>query len=142
MVFPTVSGDTQRGFTLIELLVVMAIIATLLSIAVPRYFSHLDRTREAALRETLFVVRDAIDKFHADTGHYPAELNELVTKHYLRKLPVDPVSESTETWIIVPPPNGQTGQTGQAGQTGAGESTGVWDIQSGAGGENRPYANW
>lgn len=133
MVFPTVSGDMRRGFTLIELLVVMAIIATLLSIAVPRYFSHLDRTREAALRETLFVVRDAIDKFHADTGHYPAELNELVTKRYLRKLPVDPVSESTETWIIVPPPTELAG---------SGESTGVWDIQSGAGGEDRPYASW
>lgn len=123
----------RRGFTLIELLVVMAIIATLLSIAVPRYFSHLDRTREAALRETLFVVRDAIDKFHADTGHYPAELNDLVTKRYLRKLPVDPVSESTETWIIVPPPTELVGSD---------ESTGVWDIQSGAGGEDRPYANW
>jgi len=133
MVFPTVSGDMRRGFTLIELLVVMAIIATLLSIAVPRYFSHLDRTREAALRETLFVVRDAIDKFHADTGHYPAELNDLVTKRYLRKLPVDPVSESTETWIIVPPPTELVGSD---------ESTGVWDIQSGAGGEDRPYANW
>jgi len=133
MVFPTVSGDMRRGFTLIELLVVMAIIATLLSIAVPRYFSHLDRTREAALRETLFVVRDAIDKFHADTGHYPAELNDLVTNRYLRKLPVDPVSESTETWIIVPPPTELVGSD---------ESTGVWDIQSGAGGEDRPYANW
>ncbi|MDO8314899.1 MAG: prepilin-type N-terminal cleavage/methylation domain-containing protein [Rugosibacter sp.] len=130
---PTVSGDKRRGFTLIELLVVMAIIATLLSIAVPRYFSHLDRTREAALRETLFVVRDAIDKFHADTGHYPAELNELVTKRYLRKLPIDPVSESTETWVIVPPP---------AESASSSEATGVWDIQSGAGGEERPYASW
>ncbi|MDO9271489.1 MAG: prepilin-type N-terminal cleavage/methylation domain-containing protein [Rugosibacter sp.] len=127
------SGDKRRGFTLIELLVVMAIIATLLSIAVPRYFSHLDRTREAALRETLFVVRDAIDKFHADTGHYPAELNELVTKRYLRKLPIDPVSESTETWVIVPPP---------AESASSSEATGVWDIQSGAGGEERPYASW
>jgi general secretion pathway protein G len=133
MVSPTVSGDKRRGFTLIELLVVMAIIATLLSIAVPRYFSHLDRTREAALRETLFVVRDAIDKFHADTGHYPAELNELVTKRYLRKLPIDPVSESTETWVIVPPP---------AESASSSEATGVWDIQSGAGGEERPYASW
>jgi general secretion pathway protein G len=117
----------RRGFTLIELLVVMAIIATLLSIATPRYFSHLDRAREAALRETLFIVRDSIDKFHADTGRYPSELNELVTRRYLRKLPVDPVSESTDTWIIVPPPN---------------EASGVWDIQSGAGGEAKPYAQW
>ncbi|MDO9165321.1 MAG: prepilin-type N-terminal cleavage/methylation domain-containing protein [Rhodoferax sp.] len=117
----------RRGFTLIELLVVMAIIATLLSIATPRYFAHLDRAREAALRETLSVVRDSIDKFHADTGRYPAELDELVTKRYLRRLPVDPVSESAETWVIVPPPN---------------ELTGVWDVKSGAGGEERPYATW
>ena len=117
----------RRGFTLIELLVVMAIIATLLTIASPRYFAHLDRAREAALRETLFVVRDAIDKFHADTGRYPAELDELVARRYLRKLPVDPVSESSESWTIVPPP---------------GELAGVSDLRSGAGGAEKPYAQW
>lgn len=117
----------RRGFTLIELLVVMAIIATLLSIATPRYFAHLEKAREAALMETLSVVRDSIDKFHADTGRYPVELEELVTKRYLRKLPVDPVSETSSTWIIVPPPS---------------ELTGVWDVKSGAGGEGRPYAQW
>ena len=117
----------RRGFTLIELLVVMAIIATLLSIATPRYFAHLDRAREAALRETLFVVRDAIDKFHADTGRYPAELDELVSRRYLRKLPVDPVSDSTDSWSLVPAP---------------GETAGVSDLKSGAGGEDKPYAQW
>ncbi|MBT3067988.1 type II secretion system protein [Rhodoferax sp. U11-2br] len=117
----------RRGFTLIELMVVMAIIATLLSIVAPRYFAHLDRAREAALRETLAVVRDSIDKFHADTGRYPAELGELVSKRYLRKLPVDPVSDSSETWVIVPAP---------------GELTGVSDLKSGAGGEEMPYAQW
>ena len=74
------NGDRRRGFTLIELLVVMAIIATLLSIVAPRYFTHLDRAREAALRETLVVVRDAIDKFHGDTGRYPESLEELVSQ--------------------------------------------------------------
>jgi general secretion pathway protein G len=117
----------RRGFTLIELLVVMAIIATLLSIAAPRYFTHLDRAREVTLRETLLVVRDAIDKFHADNDRYPVELSELVSKRYLRKLPLDPISDSTDTWLIVPPP---------------GEPTGVWDIKSGAGGEGSPYAQW
>jgi general secretion pathway protein G len=117
----------RRGFTLIELLVVMAIISTLLTIATPRYFSHLQRAREAALRETLFVVRDSIDKFHADTGRYPQELDELVSKHYLRRLPVDPVSESAVSWIIVPPPD---------------ELAGVWDLKSGVGGESGPYADW
>lgn len=117
----------RRGFTLIELLVVMAIIATLLTIATPRYFGHLQRAHEAALHETLAVVRDSIDKFHADTGRYPEELEELVSKHYLRRLPVDPVSESAATWIILPPPDA---------------ATGVWDLKSGAGGESRPYADW
>ena len=120
-------GKRLRGFTLIELLVVMAIIATLLSIAVPRYFVHLDRAREAALRETLWVVRDAIDKFHADQGRYPAQLDELVSARYLRRLPVDPVSETAETWVLVSPP---------------GDESGVWDLRSGAGGEARPYADW
>ena len=117
----------RRGFTPFELLVVMAIIATLLSIATPRYFAHLDRARETALRETLFVVRDAIDKFYADNGRYPAELDELVSRRYLRKAPVDPVSESADTWVIVPPP---------------GETKGVWDLRSSAGGEGSPYAQW
>jgi len=117
----------RRGFTLIELMVVLAIIATLLTIVAPRYFGHLDRAREAALRETLSVVRDSIDKFHADTGRYPAELEELVSKRYLRKLPVDPVSERADTWVIVPPPGGISG---------------VADLKSGAGGEEMPYAQW
>ena len=117
----------RNGFTLIELMVVMAIIATLLSIVTPRYFAHLDRAREAALRETLFVVRDSIDKFHADTGRYPSDLDELVSKRYLRRLPIDPVSESASTWVMVPPP---------------GDLSGVSDIKSGAGGEEAPYAQW
>ena len=116
----------QRGFTLIELMVVMAIIAMLLSIAAPRYFNHLDRAREAALRETLVVVRDSIDKFHGDTNRYPVDLEELVSRHYLARLPVDPVSESRDTWVVVPPA----------------DEPGVWDLHSSAGGEAQPYADW
>ena len=116
----------KAGFTLIELMVVMAIIAMLLSIAAPRYFNHLDRAREAALRETLVVVRDAIDKFHGDTGRYPADLQELVERHYLARVPVDPVSESRDTWVSVP----------LAGEPG------MWDVHSGAGGQEQPYADW
>jgi general secretion pathway protein G len=90
-----------QGFTLIELLVVMTIIATLLMIAVPRYFHSLDRSREAVLREDLFVMRDAIDKYHADLAHYPETLASLVDQHYLRGVPVDPQTRSSETWITV-----------------------------------------
>jgi prepilin-type N-terminal cleavage/methylation domain-containing protein len=122
----------SHGFTLIELLVVLAIVATLLAIAAPRYFASLDRAREAALRETLFVMRDAIDKHYGDTGRYPDSLEELVTKRYLRKLPPDPVAESAETWVVAMPP------------AGAGPG-GVYDVRSGAegkGADGTPFAEW
>ena len=121
----------RRGFTLIELLVVMAIIATLLSIAAPRYFGQVDTAREKALLQSLEVMRDSIDKFRADTGKYPATLTELVEKRYLRKLPVDPITESAETWELVPPPDPN--------------ESGVWDVRSGARGsgrDGRPFAEW
>lgn len=122
----------RNGFTLIELLVVMSVIATLLTIAVPRYFQHLDRAREASLRESLAVMRDAVDKYRGDTGRYPEALEELVTKRYLRKVPPDPITESSETWVIVPPPD-------EPG------SRKVWDIRSGAEGQGlsgSDYSTW
>ena len=94
----------RRGFTLIELIVVMVIIALLLTIAVPHYFTGLQRSKEAALRQDLSVMRDALDKFHADRGVYPETLNELVTQRYLRRIPEDPLTESAESWIVVAPP--------------------------------------
>ena len=122
----------KKGFTLIELLVVMSVIATLLTIAVPRYFQHLDRAREASLRESLAVMRDAVDKYRGDTGRYPETIEELVTKRYLRKVPPDPITESTESWVIVPPPD----EPGQKK---------VWDIRSGAEGQGlngSDYSTW
>lgn len=95
----------HKGFTLIELLVVMAIIATLLSIVAPRYFSSLDKAKEAVLRQDLGIMRNAIDQFYSDFGKYPLDLMELVDKRYLRSIPVDPFTESKETWIVVPPKN-------------------------------------
>ena len=89
------------GFTLIELLVVMAIIATLGSIAVPRYFNSLEKTREVALRSNLKVIREAIDQFHQDTGKLPVSLEELVKNRYLRELPVDPMTGDAGTWTAV-----------------------------------------
>ena len=125
-------NSRKTGFTLIELLVVMSVIATLLTIAVPRYFQHLDRAREASLRESLAVMRDAVDKYRGDTGRYPETIEELVTKRYLRKVPPDPITESTESWVIVPPPD----EPGQRR---------VWDIRSGAEGQGlngSDYSTW
>lgn len=94
----------RRGFTLIELIVVLAIIALLASIVAPRYFNSVERAREATLRSSLSTMRDAIDKFVGDQNRYPESLDELVEKHYLRSLPLDPITESRETWLAVPPP--------------------------------------
>lgn len=124
------NGKT-RGFTLIELLVVMTIIALLLTVAVPRYFGSVDRARDAVLRENLATLRESIDKYYADNGRYPPSLQELVTGRYLRKIPLDPVTDSAETWEVIPSPDG--GQNG------------IFDVRSGAKGKARDgtdYANW
>ncbi len=109
------------GFTLIELLVVMTIIATLLTIAVPRYFGSLDRSKEAVLKENLYQMRDAISKYYADKGKYPESLDTLTTDKYLRKVPTDPITESATTWVPVAPEDPQKG--------------GVYDVKSGAQGK-------
>jgi len=126
-----VSGSRTRGFTLLELLVVMAIIATLLTIAVPRYFRALEHSRETVLREDLVALRDSIDKFHGDTGKYPQTLATLVEKSYLRAIPVDPIAKAADRWVVV-----------NADEP---EDTGVKDVHSGAEGNGRdgtPYATW
>ncbi len=121
----------RQGFTLIELLVVMAIIALLLSIAAPRYFSSVDKSKEAVLRENLRMTRQALDKYFGDNGKYPDTLDDLVAKKYLRSLPVDPVSGDGTAWIIVPPDNPDKG--------------GIFDIRSGAPGnglDGTAYKDW
>jgi len=117
-----------RGFTLIEMLIVMAIIGGLLALAAPRYFQHVDRAKETVLRSDLAGMRDALDKFFADTGRYPANLEELVSSRYLRKVPPDPITESTSSWRVVAPADPELG--------------GVYDVKSGADGltrDGRPY---
>jgi len=111
-----VTGETQvtkqrlaYGFTLIELLVVMAIIGTLLSIAAPRYFKHVERAKETTLRASLATMRDAIDKYHADTDRFPETLDELISRHYLKAVPLDPVTNRSDTWVTEPPADAQTG---------------------------------
>ena len=106
------------GFTLIELLVVMAVIAVLLTIAAPRYFGSIDKTKETVLKENLVLMRDALDKFYGDNGRYPDAIEDLVNKKYLRRIPADPITESATTWVVVPPEDTQKG--------------GVYDVKSGA----------
>jgi len=91
----------EKGFTLIELLIVMAIIGTLLTIAVPRYFRALEHARETVLRQDLAILREAIDKHYADLNEYPDVLAALVDKRYVRSLPVDPFTKAADTWTIV-----------------------------------------
>ncbi len=122
----------KRGFTLIELIVVMAIVALLVSIAAPRYFRSIERARENTLRTSLNVMRDAIDQFESDKGRYPESLDELVEAHYLRAVPVDPMTDSAVTWVVVTP-------------TDPAAKGKVQDIRSGMAGrgsDGRPLADW
>lgn len=121
----------KRGFTLIELLVVMAIIGTLLTIAVPRYFHSVEKSKEAVLHQNLALTRQVLDKFYSDNGKYPDSLDELVSKKYLRSLPYDPITESTTTWSIIGSDNPEKGA--------------VFDIKSGASGQGldgTEYKDW
>ncbi|MEA3152207.1 MAG: ral secretion pathway protein, partial [Gammaproteobacteria bacterium] len=91
MGLPTVIGKRSTfGFTLIELLVVMSIIGMLLTLAVPRYFRTVERSKETVLKHDLSVMRESIDKYYADLGQYPEALPVLVDKRYIRSVPVDP----------------------------------------------------
>jgi general secretion pathway protein G len=113
----------SKGFTLIELIVVLTIIALLLSLAAPDYVGRVKHAEEAVLRENLTVMRDALDKHYADAGRYPASLQELVSKRYLRGIPPDPITQSADTWVAVPPQDPKRG--------------GVWDVKSAAKGYER-----
>lgn len=124
------AGNSSSGFTLIEILVVLAIVALLLTLAVPRYFGSVDRSKEIALKENLQIVRRTIDQFYSDTGRYPETLAELVDKKYLRELPIDPITGSTDTWIVLSPTSDKEGN--------------LYDLKSGASGttaDGKPFGD-
>lgn len=121
----------RAGFTLIELLIVFAIIGVLLTLALPRYFGSLERSKEAVLKENLNRMRDAISRYHSDKGRYPESLDALAAERYLRQVPLDPITESPGTWQIVQPADPQ--------------GSGIYDVRSGAPGKARDgteYAQW
>ncbi|MEN3069452.1 type II secretion system protein [Uliginosibacterium sediminicola] len=126
------SGLTRRqaAFTMIEMLIVMAIIALLLTLALPKYFKGVDSSKEVVLLDNLHTTRELIDKFYSDQGRYPESLEELVERKYLRSLPIDPVTGSSRTWVLIPPEPPYKGQ--------------VYDIKSGARGatrDGRPFGS-
>ncbi|MGR2826167.1 prepilin-type N-terminal cleavage/methylation domain-containing protein [Acinetobacter sp. 1124_18A] len=121
-------NKTKRGFTIVELLVVLSVIALLLSIVTPRYLNKIEEGKEIALRQNLSVIRKSIDQYYSDQGEYPDQLSQLVEKHYLRAIPLDPIAEKHE-WDIV--------KEKQIG--------GIYDIKSTSqqiGSDNRVYSQW
>ena len=119
------------GFTLIELIVVMLIISMLVTLAIPKYFGSVQKSKDAVLRENLVLMRDALDKYYGDNGKYPDKLDDLVGRKYLRSIPRDPITESASTWETIPPEDPDKG--------------GIFDVHSGAAGnaaDGSQYKEW
>ena len=126
----------EAGFTIIELLVVLALISILATMGMAQYRNGQIHAREAVLKTDLFDLRDAIDQYYADKGMYPSTLDALVTDGYIRRIPVDPITNAADTWQTVPSepdPNNPTA------------SVGVYDVKSGSEQtalDGTPYNNW
>ncbi len=128
--------DTDRGWTLIELLVVISLIMILASVAMNQYNTSIRAAQEATLKANLFRMRDAIDQYFADKGNYPSSLQTLVSEGYLRAVPLDPVTRSTETWTTVPAEPDPSRPT---------TDTGIYDVKSGSDGtalDGSRYSDW
>ncbi len=126
-----VSRD-RRGFTLVEITVVMAILVTILAIAVPQYSTAITRAKESVLMSNLFTLRSVIDQYTYDKEEPPQSLEDLVNEGYLREVPMDPFTESRDSWEIIT----ETGPSGQSG---------VFDVRSGSDKESlggSPYSEW
>lgn len=126
----------ERGFTLVELLVVIAIISILAAMAVVQYRNSIQLAQEATLKNNLVRMRDAIDQYYADKGKYPSSLDALVTDHYLRKIPEDPFTKSSDTWQTIPAEPDPANPSAEPG---------IYDVKSGAQGQGldgRTFTDW
>ncbi len=141
---PRRSSRAARGFTLIELIVVITIIGILSTIALPALKEVPRRAAEAVLKNDLRALRDVIDQYYADHGNYPPALESLVEKGYLRRIPVDPITKSAGSWVVVLEeidPEEQPAETDLA----EGGQPGVMDVHSGSPAmalDGTPYSQW
>ena len=128
------AGDC--GWTLIELLVVITLVMILATLALTQYRNSITTAKEAVLKGQLFQIRDAIDQYYADKGAYPESLQALVTDGYLRAIPRDPFTQSSDTWQTVPA-DPQPGSLST--------STGIYDVKSGFDGtalDGSRFSDW
>lgn len=133
------SGFTQRGFTLIELAIVLTVMGLLYIGATPIVSNMIIRARESVLKENLRQIREAIDCYYADRNEWPRVLEDLVEHKYLRRIPVDPFTQSDQTWDTIP--YEPTAEEFEAGLS----VDGIYDVRSSADGhglDGSPYSDW
>lgn len=132
-----------RGFTLMELLVVLALVAVLASLVAPVVSNSISRAKEATLKENLFILRKAIDDYYADAGSYPTELKQLVEKRYIRRIPADPLTDRSDTWVAVRAD--EDSKDKPTGGSGSQETAGIIDVRSGSeakSADGEAYRDW